>query len=121
GPTSVEPDRPRDRLEMRRRVTHVEAGREDALVEEVERVLLGVADGAHDLVAPASHAEGGLAAVGLGGGHRRVGVGTTGSEFPFRLPGEPPCALDIAKEVGARVLDRLVAADGPAALDADPG
>ena len=36
-------------------------------MEEVERVLLGVADRAHDLVAPAGHAQGGLAAVGLGG------------------------------------------------------
>ncbi len=84
-------------------------------------MLLAVADGAHDLVGPAGHAQRGLAAVGLGRGHRGVGVGPAGGELPLRLPGEPPRALDVPVRIRTCVLDGLVGADGTAALRAHPG
>src|SRR6266849_54657 len=121
GLMSGEPDRPRDRLEVQPRVARVEAGREDALVEEMQRVLLGVADGAHDLVPPAGHAQAGQGAVGLRGGHGGIGVGPPRFQLPRGFPREPPRALDIPKEVGTGVLDGLVAADGPPALHAHAG
>src|SRR6185503_16983988 len=95
---SGEPDRARDRLEVERRVARILAGREDALVEEMERVLLAVADGAHDLVAAAGHAQGRLRAVGLGGGDRGRRLRPARFERPGRFPREPPRALDVAEE-----------------------
>src|SRR5258706_14958031 len=100
---SGEADRARDRLEVERRVARILAGREDALMEEMERVLLAVADGAHDLVAAAGHAPGRLRAVGLGGRDGGRGAPAARFERPRRFPREPPRAPDRAEEGGARV------------------
>src|SRR5207248_6180694 len=43
-------DRAGDGFEMQGRVAEIEAGGVDALVQQVQRVLLAVADGAEDLV-----------------------------------------------------------------------
>jgi hypothetical protein len=83
-------------------------------VEQVQRMLLIVADGAHDLVRPARHAQAGLTAIGLGGGDERSAVPVI--EPPGCLVGEPARRLHVAEEIGARVLDRLEAADGMAEL-----
>src|SRR5688572_14077470 len=111
----LQTDRARHALEMQRRVAEIQARRLDALVKEVEGVLLAVADGAEDLVGAARHRQARLAAVGLRDG--AVGRGRTSfTHRPGRGVEEAARAVDVAHEVGARVLDRLVTADGPAAL-----
>ena len=66
-------DRARYRLQVEPRVAEFEARRLNALVNEMERVLLAVADGAEDLMAAARDRQARLTRVGLG--LRRVGLG----------------------------------------------
>src|SRR5262245_51061230 len=111
----------RDRVEVQVRVAHVERGCADAFVEEMQRVLLAVADGAHDLMAAPGHAQARLGGVGLRGGDRAAGVRPARLDPPRGLPREPARALDVAEEIGTRVLHGLVRPDRPRALHAHPG
>ena len=62
GVRSVEPDGPGDGLQVLSGLAPREASGQDALVEQMQRMLLAVTDGAHDLMRPARHAQAGLAA-----------------------------------------------------------
>src|SRR5262249_44044124 len=68
-----EPDRARHRLQVKLRVAEVETRRLDVFVQQVERVLLAIADGPEDLMTPPRHRQTRLARVRLG--QRRIGVG----------------------------------------------
>src|SRR5215468_2106243 len=107
-PSSVlgEPHGARHGLEMVRRVAEVEGGGHDALVKEMQRVLLAEADGAQELVRLARDGLRGAARVGLG--HRDLG-----RSVPARVD-RRGCAVDeaarrlyVAQEIGAGVLDGL--------------
>src|SRR5258705_8047414 len=101
-------------------VAVVEGGGLDALVEQVERVLLAVADRAEDLMTPAGHGQARLSGVGLGDGDLALGWLAL-SRLPRREIEETARGVHVAHEIGARVLDRLVAADRSPALHAGPG
>src|SRR5262249_24020743 len=99
-----EPHGARHGLEMVRRVAEVEGGGHDALVEEMQRMLLTEADGAQELVRLARDGLRAASRVGLGDGDR-------GGSVPARVD---PCGravdeaarrLYVAQEIGAGVLD----------------
>src|SRR5439155_20053114 len=114
---ALEPDRARHGLEVKLRVAEVEARRLDAFVEKVERVLLAVADGPEDLMASSRDRQAGFTRIRLG--QRRVRLGGPAFRIlPGRRVEERARRVDVANEIGARVLDGLIAADGAPALDA---
>src|SRR5262249_2661226 len=110
-----EPHGARHDLEMVRLVSEVEAGREDALVEEMQRMLLAEADGAQELVRLARHRLCRPARVGLR--HRDVSRARMALVAPpRRVMGEPTRRLHVAQEIGARVLYGLERAQRPPEL-----
>src|SRR5262249_17977335 len=92
-PAALKPDRARHRLQVKRRVAEIETRRLHALVQEVERVLLAIADGAEDLVATARHFQTRVPRVRLG----QRGIGVRGAAFR----GRPGCDV----KQGARCVD----------------
>src|SRR5215468_5332647 len=106
GPALREPHGARHGLEMVRRVAEVKGGGHDALVEEMQGVLLTEADGAQELVRLAR--DGLRAASRVGLGHGNLGVGVPAHVDPRgRAINETACRLHVAQEIGAGVLDGL--------------
>src|SRR4029453_5569269 len=105
-----EADGLRDGLEMVLRVAEIERGGLNALVEQVERMLLAVADRAKDLMSPGGNRWARPPGVRLGDGNVAVGRLSLG-RLPRREIEEPARGVHIAHKVGARVLDGLVSAD----------
>src|SRR6266545_6005228 len=115
-----EPHGARHGFEVVRRVSEVEPGREDALVVEVQRMLLAEADGAQELMRAARHALRGPARIGLGHGHVGLVLAPL-LHFPGRAIDEVAGRLHIAEEIGAGVLDGLERSERPAELAAASG
>src|SRR6266536_1928485 len=110
-----EPHGARHGFEMVRRVSEVEPGRKDALVVEVQGMLVAEADGAQELMRAARHGLRGPARIGLG--HGQVGlVFPALLHFPGRAVDQVAGRLHIAEEIGAGVLDGLERSERPAEL-----
>src|SRR5215831_17560788 len=92
---SAEADRLGDGLEMKRRVTPVEPGGQDALVQQMQWMLLAIADGAHDLMATSRDAEARLGAERLRRRHRARGIEAL-ARSPRGLVDQPARALHVA-------------------------
>src|SRR5262249_33080445 len=114
-----ETDGPRDRLEVVLGVAEVERRGLDPLVDQVQRVLLAIADRAEDLVATPRDRHAAFGGVSLGDRHVAPGRQAF-SHLPRREVEEPAGRVYVAHEIRARVLDRLIAADRPPALYARP-
>src|SRR5215471_11068508 len=106
GPALREPHGARHGLEMVRRVAEVEGGGHDALVEEMERMLLTEADGAQELVRLARDGLRGASHVGLGDGDRGGGVPAR-VDPRGRAVDKAASRLHVAQEIGAGVLNGL--------------
>src|SRR5580765_1015520 len=113
---ALEPDRARHGLQVKLRVAEIETRRLDVFMQQVERVLLTIADGSEDLMSAARHRQARLARVGLG--ERRIRLGRAALRgLPRRHVQERARRIHVAYEIRAGVLDGLVAADRPRALD----
>src|SRR5262244_2605838 len=102
---------------MMRRIAEFEAAGLDALVDEMQGVLLAIADGAEDLTAAARGREARFAGVGLGQGHLSLGRSPL-AHTPGRRVEQRSRRVHVANEISARVLDGLIAPDRPPALHA---
>src|SRR5436190_11098700 len=112
-----EPQGTRHGFEMVRRVSKVEPGGENALVVEMQRMLLAEADGAQKLMGAARHRLRSPARIGLGHGHVGDALVTL-LHSPGSAVDEIARRVDVAEEIGAGVLDRLKRSEGPAELAA---
>src|SRR6058998_139965 len=110
-----EPQGARHGFEMVRRVSEVEPRGENALVIEMQRMLLAEADGAQELMGAARHRLRGPARIGLGHGHVGSALVTL-LHPPGRDVDEIARRLDVAEEIGAGVLDRLKRPQRPSEL-----
>src|SRR5437879_13249313 len=96
-----EADGPRDRFEVVLGVAEVERGGLDPLVDQVQWVLLAIADRAEDLMATPRDCQAGLGGVSLG--HRDVARGRQSfGRLPRREIEEPAPRVHVAHEIGAR-------------------
>src|SRR5690242_13972908 len=102
-------------LEVPGDVAAVYAGGEDAFVQQMQRMLLAIADRAEDLVPASCDGEARLARVRFR--HRDVrGRRLAFAGLPRGGIEQAARGIDVAHQIGARVLDRLVAADRSSAL-----
>src|SRR5919204_5039638 len=92
---SSQADSARDSLQVEGGVAEIEAGRVDALVQVVQRMLLAVPDGAEDLMAAAGDREARLTGVRLR--QRDLGVGREPlGNTPGGVVEQPTGGVDVA-------------------------